>query len=436
MTDGARGWKIPHLRWWIAGLLFLSTVINYLSRQTLSVLQPVVQKEFNLTNTGYSHIVFAFMLAYMFMQAGSGRIMDRLGTRVGMMLTVVWWSAASILHATAGSAAQLAVWRFLLGAGEAGNWPGSVKAISEWFPVKERAFATGIFNSGSCFGALVAPPMVVWIAVRWNWRMAFVVTGLLGFAWLILWLGLYRRPESHPRITAEELAHIRNGRGTSGGEAAGDPRPGGVKAGRWRNLIKDRNARSLIFARMFAEPVWWFYVFWLPAYFKTARNFSLEMIGLFVWIPFLAADLGNFVGGGASSYLVKRGVAAVPARKIVMWASAAAMLASIPAVLTRSATAALALISLATLAYSSWGTNVLTLPMDVIRRDAVASATGLAGTGAALGGMAFMLLTGKIVDLVSYTPVFILAGIMPLIGATIIAFGIRAEDKRSLSRRA
>lgn len=412
--------KIKHLRWWIAGLLFLATVINYLSRQTLSVLQPVVQKEFGLTNTDYSHIVFAFMLAYMFMQAGSGRIMDRLGTRLGMALAIVWWSAASMLHATAGSAALFAVWRFMLGAGEAGNWPGSVKAISEWFPVKERALATGIFNSGSCIGALVAPPMVVWIAVQWNWRMAFVVTGLLGFIWLILWLLLYRLPENHPRITPQELAYIQNGR-----FSAADGSSAGAKSGRWRDLFKDRNALALVFARMFADPVWWFFVFWLPAYFKSARDFSLEMIGLLVWIPFLTADLGNFVGGGASSYLVKRGVPAVRARKIVMFVSAAAMVASIPAAFTASATTALVLISLATLAYSSWATNVLTLPMDVIRHDAVASATGLAGTGGGLGGMAFTLLTGRIVDLVSYTPIFIMAGIMPLIAATIIVFGIK-----------
>lgn len=418
--------KIKHLRWWIAGLLFLATVINYLSRQTLSVLQPVIQKEFDLTNTDYSHIVFAFMLAYMFMQAGSGRIMDRLGTRVGMMLTIVWWSAASILHVTAGSAAQFAVWRFMLGAGEAGNWPGSVKAISEWFPVKERALATGIFNSGSCIGALVAPPMVVWIAVHWSWRMAFVVTGLLGFVWLIFWLGLYRLPEKHPHITPEELAHIRNGR-----FGAADLSQADAKPSRWRDVFKDRNARALALSRMFADPVWWFYVFWLPAYFKSARNFSLEMIGLLVWIPFLTADIGNFVGGGASSYLVKRGVPAVSARKIVMFASAAVMVASIPAVLTTSATAALVLISVATLAYSSWAANILTLPTDVIRHDAVASATGLAGTGGGLGGMVFTLLTGKIVDLVSYTPIFIMAGIMPIIAATIIAVGVKARNNRN-----
>ena len=361
------------------------------------------------------------MLAYMFMQAGSGRIMDRLGTRLGMMLAIVWWSAASIFHATAGSAAQFAVWRFMLGAGEAGNWPGSVKAISEWFPVKERALATGIFNSGSCIGALVAPPMVVWIAVQWNWRVAFVVTGLLGFVWLILWLLLYRLPENHPRITPRRAGS------TSG--AAGSVRPMDRRRAPSRaaggTCSRTGTPWSLVLARMFADPVWWFFVFWLPAYFKSARDFSLEMIGLLVWIPFLTADIGNFVGGGASSYLVKRGVPAVRARKIVMAVSAAVMIASIPAALTRSATTALVLISLATLAYSSWATNVLTLPMDVFRHDAVASATGLGGTGGGLGGMAFTLLTGKIVDLVSYTPIFIMAGIMPLIAATIIVFGIK-----------
>jgi ACS family hexuronate transporter-like MFS transporter len=264
--------------------------------------------------------------------------------------------------------------------------------------------------------------MVVWIAVQWNWRAAFVVTGLLGFVWLILWLLLYRLPENHPRITPEELALIRSGRGD-----AADGSPDDAKPGRWRDLFKDRNARSLALARMFADPVWWFYVFWLPAYFKNARDFSLEMIGLLVWIPFLTADLGNFVGGGASSYLVKRGVPAVRARKIVMAASAAVMMASIPAALTRSATTALVLISVATLAYSSWGTNVLTLPTDVFRRGAVASATGLSGTGGGIGGMAFTLLTGKVVDMSSYTPIFIMAGIMPLVAAMIIVVGVRAR---------
>jgi ACS family hexuronate transporter-like MFS transporter len=411
------------LRWWIVGLLFLSTVINYLSRQTLSVLQPIIQKEFNLTNTDYSHIVFAFMLAYMFMQTGFGRIVDWLGTRIGMTLAIVWWSLASILHAFAGSAMQFAFWRFMLGAGEAGNWPGSVKAISEWFPVKERAFATGIFNSGSCVGALVAPPMVVWIAVQWNWRMAFVVTGLLGFVWLIFWLWLYRLPDRHPHITPEELAHIQNGRRSTSDLLHDDSRPS-----RWRDLFRDRNALSLVFARMFADPVWWFYVFWLPSYFKNARDFSIEMIGLFVWIPFLTADIGNFVGGGASSYLVKRGVAAVRAKKIVMFISAIVMLAGIPAVLAGNAVVALVFISIATLAYSAWATNILTLPTDIFKPDAIASVTGLGGTGGGIGGMAFTLLTGAVIDMFSYTPIFIMAGLMPLVAAVLIIIGIRTSS--------
>lgn len=411
------------------GLLFLSTVINYLSRQTLSVLQPIVQKEFSLTNTDYSHIVFAFMLAYMFMQTGFGRIVDWLGTRIGMTLAIVWWSLASILNASASSALGFAIWRFLLGAGEAGNWPGSVKAISEWFPARERAFATGIFNSGSSIGALLAPPMVVWLAVQWNWRLAFIFTGFLGFVWLILWLLLYRLPQNHPFISADELAHIQDGRCGTAALSHDDAVPS-----RWRDLFKDRNALSLVFARMFADPVWWFYVFWLPAYFKTARDFSLEMIGLFVWIPFLTADIGNFVGGGASSWLVKRGLNPVRARKMVMSASAVVMLAGIPAVLSPNATTALVFISIATFAYSSWATNTLTLPTDVFKSASVASVTGLGGTGGGLGGMAFTLLTGTIVDTFSYTPVFIMAGLMPLIAAAIIVFGVKAAGKDHTSQ--
>ncbi|MCE5186819.1 MAG: MFS transporter [Planctomycetaceae bacterium] len=410
--------KIKHLRWWIVSLLFLATVINYLSRQTLSILQPIIQQEFSLTNTHYSYIVFAFMLAYMFMQTGFGRIVDLLGTRIGMALAIAWWSAASLLSAFITSFAQLAICRFLLGAGEAGNWPGSVKAISEWFPVKERAFATGIFNSGSCIGALLAPPLIVWISVQWNWRMAFVATGMLGFIWLLGWLLLYRLPQHHPYITHEELTYIQ------GDKVSTEPVQN-ERSCRWRDLLKDRNTLSLAFARMFADPVWWFYVFWLPAYFKAERDFSIEMIGLFVWIPFLTADIGNFVGGISSSYLVKSGMPAVDARKKVMLASAIAMLAGIPAVLADSATMTLVFISIATLAYSSWATNILTLPADVFKPNAVASTSGLSGTGGSIGGMAFTLLTGPIVDRFSYTPVFVMAGIMPLVAVTIIMLGIK-----------
>ena len=405
--------QIRHLRWWLAGLLLAATVINYLDRQTLSVLAPLLRDLFQMSNTEYSRIVFAFLLAYTFMQSGSGRILDWLGTRRGFSLTILWWSVAAMLHAAANSALHFGLCRFLLGLGEAGNWPGGVKAVSEWFPARERAFAIGLFNSGSCLGAVVAPPLVSWIALTWSWRAAFLLTGALGFLWLAAWLVLYRRPEEHPWVTEEERAHI-----LSGAEAAE------VGKVRWMELFRFRQAWGLVLARMLADPVWWFYVFWLPEYLRRERNFSLAMIGYFAWIPFLTADVGNFIGGGMSSWLVKRGWPVLRARKVVMFASAAVMIAGLPAVLTASPALALGLISLATLAYSSWAANVLTLPADLFSGNIVASVSGLSGTGAGLGGMTFMLVVGVVVDRFSYVPVFSAAALMPLAAATIILLGI------------
>jgi MFS transporter, ACS family, hexuronate transporter len=409
--------KIRHLRWWIASLLLLATIINYVDRQTLSVLAPVLRDQFRMTNTDYSHVVFAFLLAYTFMQSGSGRIMDWLGTRRGMGLTIAWWSVAAMLHAFAGSVLQFGIFRFLLGLGEAGNWPGGVKTVSEWFPPKERAFAIGLFNSGSCVGALVAPPLVVWIALHFGWRAAFLMTGAAGFGWMTLWLLFYRAPKEHPWITAEELAHIEEH-----GSVEIQPQNGRV---RWRSLFGYKQVWGLVLARMLCEPVWWFYVFWLPEYLKRERHFGLEMIGLFAWIPFLTADLGNFAGGGLSSWLLRRGWPVLRARKFAMVLSAATMLAGVPAVLTDSPALAVALISLTTFAYSGWAANILTLPADLFPRNVVASVSGIGGTGAGVGGMIFTLLTGIIVDRFSYTPVFIAAGFMPLAGAAFLFWGVR-----------
>jgi ACS family hexuronate transporter-like MFS transporter len=297
----------------------------------------------------------------------------------------------------------------LLGLGEAGNWPGGVKAVSEWFPARERALAIGLFNSGSCLGAVVAPPLVSWIALTWSWRAAFLLTGGLGFLWLAAWVILYRRPEEHPWVTEEERAHIRS-----------DAEGAELGKVRWVELFRYREAWGLVLARMLADPVWWFYVFWLPEYLRRERNFSLAMIGYFAWIPFLTADLGNFVGGGLSSWLVKRGLPVLRARKTVMFASAAAMIVGLPAVLVSSGAWAVALISVATLAYSSWAANILTLPADLFPRQVVASVSGLSGTGAGIGGMTFTLIVGMVVDRFSYVPVFTAAALMPVAAASII----------------
>lgn len=408
---------MPHLRWWIAGLLFLATVINYIDRQTLSVLAPVLRDEFGMSNTDYSRIVSAFMLAYLIMQTGSGRIMDWLGTRRGFSLCIFWWSAAAMLHATARSALQFGFFRFLLGLGEAGNWPGAVKAISEWFPVRERAFAIGFFNSGSTLGAVIAPPLVAWLALTYGWREAFLITGCLGFFWLLLWLALYHLPREHRWLRPAELEYIERGQ----------QEEHVAEKLRWRELFRFRQVWGLVLGRMLADPVWWFYVFWLPEYLKRERDFSLAMIGYFVWIPFLAADIGNLIGGAASGLLVKSGMPVLRARKAVMLASAFLMMSGIPAVLVDDAGMALALISVATFSYSTWAANILTLPADLFPQHIVASVSGLSGTGAATGGMIFTLIVGAVVDRFSYIPVFTAAGLMPLAAFSFIAWGVRVR---------
>lgn len=406
------------LRWSIALLLFAATVINYVDRQTLSVLAPVLRDRFGMSNTDYSHIVFAFLLAYMIMQTGSGRMMDRLGTRRGFAITIAVWSVAAMLHSLAASALAFAACRFLLGLGEAGNWPGGIKAVSEWFPPKERATAVGIFNGGSVIGALFAPPLVTWIALTFDWRAAFLLTGLLGFAWLGVWLWFYYPPQLHARLTPKELRYIREG----GQEpATGSAAP----AGEGRALLRDRRVWGLVLSRIFADPVWWFYAFWLPEYLKRERGFSLAAIGYVSAIPFAAAGAGSLAGGVASGWLVRKGWPVLRARKMVLLVSAVCMLPGIPAVLTGSSTLAIALISVTTFAYCSWASNLLTLPADLFPRSVVASVSGMSGTGAALGGMAFTLITGVVVDRFGYGPIFVAAGVMPLAAVSILLATVR-----------
>ena len=389
----------------VIALLFFATVINYVDRQTLSVLAPVLRDRFHMSNIDYSHVVTVFLLAYMIMQSGSGRILDRLGTRRGMSLTIAWWSAAAMLHAAAGSVFSFGACRFLLGLGEAGNWPGGVKAVSEWFPPNQRAFGIGFFNAGSTVGAMLSPPLIAWLALRFGWQSAFLATGVLGFVWLAFWLALYRAP----RVPFGD---------------AGDGAPV-----RWLALFRYRPVWGLVLARTLADPVWWFYVFWLPEYLKRERNFSLAMIGYFASIPFLAAGIGNLTGGAMSGWLVRRGRAVLWSRKAVMAVSALLMASGIPAVLVGDARASLALISVATFAYSAWAANVLTLPADLFPPRVVASVSGVAGTGAALGGMVFTLIIGAVVDRFSYLPVFVAAGLMPVGAAAFILGFVRPIER-------
>lgn len=376
-------------------LVFLATVINYLDRQTLSVLAPVLQDEFRMSATEYSRIVFLFMLAYTIMNGLSGPIIDRVGTKLGYLLTIAWWSTAEVLHAFSRGVVSLGIFRFLLGMGEAGNWPAAVRVVAEWFPPEERALASGIFNSGSSIGALLAPPLVAWIVLRMGWPRAFLMVGLSGFVWLAVWAVIYRAPAK------------------SASAALAKPFP-------MRNLLSSRFLWQFTASKVLSDPVWYFYIFWFPQYLKTARGFTLLEIGKTAWIPFLAADVGNLLGGAFSLLFLRRGFSPLKAHRTAVVLFSLLMTAAIPAVLVRSPAQAIGLVALAAFGYTGSLANMLAIPADVFPKDAVASVWGFASMGAGFGGMLFSLITGPIVDHFSFTPAFILFGIVPLFAAVLV----------------
>ena len=376
-------------------LVFFATVINYLDRQTLSVAAPVLREQFHMSNQEYSRVVFAFLLAYTIGNAFSGAAIDRLGTRSGYALCMALWSAAAMLHALATGPVFLAGCRFLLGIGEAGNWPAGVKVVAEWFPERERALASGIFNSGSSVGAILAPPVVAWIILTSGWRPAFLLVGLCGIVWLLVWWPTYRLPQA------------------AAGESIGPT------VSPWR-LFRTRFVWSFTLAKVFMDPVWYFYIFWYPEYLKNARHFSMQSIGKFGWIPFLVAGAGNLLGGWLCGLLLKRGWPLTIARKGSVTFFAALMVSAIPAVLVSDVRLSIGLVSIAMAGYTGSLAIMLTYPSDVFPKNLVGSVWGLASMGAGFGGMIFTLITGWVVDHYSYVPVFIGFGILPLICAAII----------------
>jgi ACS family hexuronate transporter-like MFS transporter len=410
------------LRWWIAWTLFFSTVINYINRQTLSVLAPVISQQFHLSHSQLSWVFSCFQLSYAGMWLIGGVLLDIIGTRLGLALAVIWWSIISMLTGLANSLSQFAIFRVRLGIGEGCNWPGASKAVAEWFPAKERGVAVAIFDSGSSVGGAVAAITVPWIAITLGWRYAFVVSGVLGFLWLALWLRVYYPLNRHPRLTSEEKDLIEAGRDTAKvSERAG--------AGRWLTLLKDSNTWGIVLGRSLTDPIWWFYVFWLPQYLSDARGFSLKQIAAFAWIPFVAADIGNFTGGLTSGFLIKRGMSTLRARKWVCVVSCLPVIAGIPAARAHNAYVALALIAFAVWGYASWSTMGLTFPSDLFPQDVVASVTGVSGLGAGLVGALFTLAVGKLVDRFSYYPAFFAAATMPLLATVAVLILLRPRQE-------
>ena len=374
---------------------FWATVINYLDRQTLSVAAPVLREQFHMSNVEYSRVLFAFLLAYTILNGVSGPLIDRLGTRLGYSLCIAWWSVAAMLHAFATGAVSLGVFRFLLGMGEAGNWPAAVKLVAEWFPERERALASGIFNSGSAVGAILAPPLVAFVILHFGWQAAFLTVGLTGFLWLALWWPTY------PSGSVETA-----------------PSQGPVISP--LKLFRTRFVWSFTLSKVFFDPAWYFYIFWFPEYLKNARHFDLAGIGKYAWIPFLVAGSGNLFGGLLSAILIRRGVPVNLARKLAITFFVVLMTAAIPAVLAPSVWVSIAWVSVAMTGYTGALANMLALPADVFPKESVGSVYGLASMGSGFGGMIFTLLTGWLVDHYSYTPVFIGFGLMPILCATIL----------------
>jgi ACS family hexuronate transporter-like MFS transporter len=387
----------PPLRWVMIALALLATTINYLDRQVLSVAEPVLRQQLHIGNIAYSRIIFAFMLAYTVMNGVCGRLIDRFGTRAGYALCMAWWSASAALHALARGPIGLAAARFLLGMGEAGNWPAAVKVVSEWFPAEETALASGIFNSGASLGAIVAPPLVAFTLIRFGWQVAFIAVGLLGFVWLALWLPLYFTPRK------QKVSASRQG------------------PAHW-SLFRLRFVWSYTLSKIFVDPVFYFYTFWFPAYLSHTRHFDVRSIGQYAWIPFAVAGFGNVLGGWLSSVLLGLGFPVVVARKLAVSIAAIMMLAAIPAALVDSVRVSMACVSLAMAGYTAATANMIALSSDACAPESIASVYGLASMGSGFGGMVFALLTGWIVERYSYTPAFVLFALLPMLCVFVLWF--------------
>jgi ACS family hexuronate transporter-like MFS transporter len=409
-------------RWWIVWTLFFSTVTNYISRQTFSVLSPVITAQYHFTHTDLAKILSSFQIAYAIAWLVGGIFLDTVGAKLGLAIAAVWWSVMNIFTGFASSVLGFAFFRFMLGIGEGFNWPGASKTVAEWFPREERGLAVAIFDSGSSVGGALAALIIPWIAIAVGWRWSFVVSGLLGFVWVIAWLHVYHPIDHHPRVTPEEVALVKAGQDVTTSSA-------GQGTGKWLRLANDRNVWGIVLGRSLTDPIWWFYVFWLPQYLSDARGFTLARIAVFAWTPFAAADLGNFTGGWISGYCIRRGMSVIRARIWVCAVSCLPILAGIPAARVHNVYGALILICLALWGYASWATMGLTLPSDLFPQEVVGTVTGLSGFAASLAGAGFTFMVGILVDHFSYKPAFLVAGLLPVFATACLLLLIRPPTR-------
>jgi MFS transporter, ACS family, hexuronate transporter len=397
-------------RWTVCALLFFATTINYVDRQVIGILAPTLQREIGWSEIDYSRISQAFTFAYALGFLGAGRLLDRFGVRRGFSWAIVAWSLAGMGAGLARTVLGFGIARAALGLGESANFPGAIKAVAEWFPKRERAFATGIFNAGTNVGAIVAPLIVPWITLTYGWKWAFILTGSLGFIWLAFWLVLYRSPESHPRVSPSELAHIRS-----------DPEET-VRSVPWLKLLGTRQAWAFMIGKMLTDPIWWFYLFWLPKFLDS--NFGVRLTGLTAPLVaiYLVADVGSVGGGWVSSALIKRGWSVNAARKTTLLAAALLILPTMFAPHAGSMWGAVAVVSIAAAAHQWWSANLFTLTSDMFPRHAVASVVGLGGFAGAMGGVAFQGITGRVLqaDPTAYSKLFIVCGTVYIIALALV----------------
>lgn len=401
--------KTGNLRWTIVALIFFATTINYIDRQVIGILAPYLQKEIGWNEIEYGYIVTAFTAAYAIGLLIIGRIIDLVGTKNGYATILTGWSFAAIGHALASSVMGFGIARFALGLFEAGNFPAAIKTVAEWFPKKERALATGIFNAGSNVGAVVAPLAVPWIVITWGWQEAFIFTGAIGLIWLLFWYLLYEKPEKHRKLSKTELDYVQS-----------DPPDTEVKIP-WKQLFKYRETWAFAIGKLLTDPAWWFYLYWIPSFLNKNYGITLDKIGIPLIIIYIIADVGSIGGGWLSSSFIKHGWTINKGRKVAMLICAVIVVPIVFASGASSVWIAVALLSLATAAHQGWSANLFTIVSDMFPRKAVASVVGLGGMFGAIGGMLIATAAGFILEYTgSYLILFVIAGSLYLLALFII----------------
>jgi ACS family hexuronate transporter-like MFS transporter len=400
---------IGRYRWTICALLFFATTINYVDRQVLGLLAPLLQTKIGWNEIQYGHIVTAFQVAYALGLVAMGQFIDRVGTRLGYAVAIGIWSLSAMAHSLVHTALGFGIVRFALGFGESGNFPAAIKTIAEWFPKKERALATGIFNSGTNIGATVAPLAVPWVAIHLGWRFAFLFTGLFSAIWIVCWLVVYRKPSEHPKLSPEEFSYIHS-----------DP-PEATSKIAWWPLLGYRQTWALILGKFLTDPIWWFLLFWLPKFFSSEHHLSLTRLGLPLVVIYNAATIGSIGGGWLAANFLKIGWTLNRARKTAMLVCALAVVPIVAAANVKSLWGAVALISLAAAAHQGWSANLFTLASDMFPKRAVGSVVGIGGFGGAIGGALLATFVGYQLQMThSYVPLFAIAGSAYLIALLVI----------------